>query len=55
MAERHWIEQGMLGPIAVGTTAAEGLGPNLVFLDPQPSSKVAALVVVKYGSRSKGS
>lgn len=55
MAELHWIEQGMSGPIAVGTTAAEGLTPNLVFLDPLPSSKVAALVAVKYGSRSKDS
>lgn len=55
MAELHWIEQGMPGPIAVGTMAAEGLMPNLVFLDPLPSSKVAALVAVKYGSRSKDS
>lgn len=55
MAELQWIEQGMPGPKAVGTTAAEGLRPNLVFLDPLPSSKVAALVEVKQGSRSKDS
>lgn len=43
MAELQWIEQGMPGPKEVGTTAVEGLRPNLVFLDPLPSSKVAAL------------